>query len=151
MTVVGATISFEVSLLERVTKTPSAGAGCLNTTATCNCCPGNKVRPEGRMISDKLTITLAVALVTFGAAVLAVIVAGDVPSSVTGTFTVLAPTGIVTVEGTVTEAGLFELRLTINPPDGASVDRFKWRVPVPGPERVTLGGVKLKAAPTCTA
>jgi hypothetical protein len=66
---------------------------------------------------------LVVAGGTFGAAVLAVIVA--VPAATAGDWksTLVLPVGMTTVAGTVATAALLELRFTVKPGAGAGADK----------------------------
>lgn len=126
--VAGETVSFVVSLLERVTKTPPEGAGCASNTWIFNRSPGIIVRPVGRTMSAppprEPTVTLATALGTLGALATAVMVAEPAAALVTGTFTLVALAANVTVPGTPTEAGLLDVKLMESPPAGAGAERF---------------------------
>ena len=96
------------------------------------------------------TVTVVVALVTFGALLAAVTVAVPAATPVIGTFTVEAPCGMVTEAGTVAAAGLLELRVTASPPTGASEERFSATFCVAAPGITTFCAAKLSAAPTRT-
>jgi len=80
--------------------------------------------PEGRMIPRALTTTVAVVLGTFGTPTLAVMVAVPEAAPVTGTATVVALAGNVTVAGTVAAAVLLDDKFTVKPAAGAGADRF---------------------------
>jgi hypothetical protein len=71
-------------------------------------------------------------------------------SAVTGTFAVVAPAAKVTVAGVVATRVLLELTLTVTPPVGAAELKVSVRFWVFGPAIVTVGGVKLTVAFTCT-
>src|SRR5438270_13311597 len=115
-----------LSLLARVTVTPPAGAGAPNKVI------GNRTDwPSGTftlagspMVGTEVpvTVTVAVAPVTVGALLVAVMVAVPAATPVTGTGTLAAPAGIVTVDGTEATAGLLEFRLPVNPPGGPAAD-----------------------------
>src|SRR5262249_11836702 len=71
--------------------------------------------------------------------------------AVTGTGTVVAPPGNVTVEGTPATAVLLELKVIVNPPAGAGSERLRVRFCVMKPEIVRLAGENLMLPVTCTA
>src|ERR1700676_2710081 len=96
--------------------------------------------------------TVAVAVV--GAipltAELAVITAEPPETPVTCTLPLLELCGIKTVGGTVATAVLLELRLMVNPPTGAGVERIRKRGLKAAPGMVTLDGVKARVSVTWT-
>src|SRR5438046_2574936 len=65
ITLVGSTVSFDVSLLERITNTPPGGAGFANARRNGFCSPGKMVTPAGSVISANVTVTFNIALETF--------------------------------------------------------------------------------------
>jgi hypothetical protein len=149
-TVVGATVTFEVSLLASDTVTPPAGAGVPKVTANEADWPNPTDRFAGKpIIPGTTTITLAVVSGTFGRA-LAWIVADPAPMPVTGTVTLVALAAKLTLGGTVATAVLLELRLTAKPPAGAGVDRFRKVFCVPAPLKVRAAGENAIVAVTCT-
>ena len=87
-----------------------------------------------------MTVTLAVALATFGA--LAVNTTDPADTPVTGTAPLVRPAPKLSVAGTVATVALLELRLTTSPA-GAGADRFKARFCVMTPLSVRLPGEKL--------
>src|SRR5438105_6679393 len=120
---VGLTVSFVVSLLLRVMKTPPDGAGFASVTSIHSRSPGAIVNPDGRIMSRPVfTVTLAEAPVTFGA--VAVMVEEPAPTPVTGTFALVALALNVTLGGTVTAPVLLDIKVTVNPFAGAGVERF---------------------------
>jgi hypothetical protein len=96
-----------------------------------------------------VTVTVAVVSARFGKE-LAWIVAVPAPTLVTGTLTLVALAGMVTVAGTVATFLLLELRLTVIPPAGAGDDRFSVRFCVATPLIVRVVGEKLRDAVTVT-
>jgi hypothetical protein len=87
-----------------------------------------------------VTVTLAVALATFGA--LAVIVTDPAATPVTGTATLVIPVAKLTVAGAEATAALLDLRLTTSAAR-AGADRFSVRFCVAVPLMVRLTGEKL--------
>src|SRR5262249_8136915 len=76
VTVAGDTVTLEVSLLDKVTVTPPAGAGEDRLTANMVDCPSDATIPGARTTDPAAcTVISAVALAMFGAAALAVMVA----------------------------------------------------------------------------
>lgn len=111
--------------------------------------------PFGRVVVEittpGMTFTVAVALTIPGMLELAVIVVDWLAvTPVTGTFTVEAPCGIVTVGGTVAALVLLELRLTTTPPAGAGPERVRVKFCDPPTPMVRDVGVKLRFAAICT-
>lgn len=104
---------------------------------------GTLTLPAGR------TVTLVVAPEMF--VPLAWITAEPGVPLVTGTFTLVAFGGKVTVGGTVATFVLLELKLMVSPPDGAGAERLSATLNVAAPVIVTLGCAKLIVAVTCTA
>jgi hypothetical protein len=99
----------------------------------------------------EVTVTLALAVPKLG--VMAMIVAEPCARPVTTTFTLLAPAANVTVGSTVATPVLLELSVAINPPAGASPDRFSVKVCEEPALIVRLGGEKELLPPpvsTCT-
>src|SRR5579872_4042125 len=126
----GEIVSLAESLLERLTKTPPAGAGCANVTWKRSCSPGISVRPDGILMSGPdVTVTVALAPVTLGADALMVAVPG--PTPVTGTLTLEALPAKDTLAGTVTAPVLPDVRFTVKPPAGAAGEMFNVSILVP--------------------
>jgi hypothetical protein len=121
-------VTFDVSLLVRITVTPPAGADCDSVTVNVADWPNATGVLAGTLITMLPTFTVAVALGR--PAALAVMVAEPTATPVTGTGTLVAPTVKFTLAGTVATAVLLELRLTVKPPAGAATDRFSVRLPV---------------------
>src|SRR5436190_20524823 len=138
----GLTITFDMSLLVRFTKTPPSGAAAFRTSGSTADSPGETTTPAPSTMSadTAATETLAVAPVTFRAAVIAVIVAEPAVPAVTGTLTLVAPAAMVAPAATLATPGLLELKDTASPPAGAGDVRAKVRFCVPGPLIVTVAG-----------
>ena len=68
----------------------------------------------------------------------------------TGTVTLVACAGMITVAGTLATMESLELRMTVKPPAGAGDPMFRVRVPALGPVMVIPDGLKLAAKTTCT-
>src|SRR3954447_25149557 len=124
---VGEIVSVLVSVLDKFTVTfPTAGCG--SVTAKVACFPRPTVGLFGRPIDPAgTTVTVTLAFGTFGASVLAVMVAGPTATAVTGTFVVVAPAANVTLPGTVATPGALEIRLTVKPPAGAAPESVNVR------------------------
>jgi hypothetical protein len=140
----GDTVAIELSLLASVIFTPPGGAAAPNATGKFTLLPAATVVPAGNRMPPAagwVTVTLAVALPTFGA--LAVIVADPAVTPVTGTGTLVAPIAKFTAAGTVATVVSLELRPTASPA-GAGADRFRARFCVALPLIVRLCGEKLK-------
>ena len=142
MKTLGVTAAFEVSLLFSMTVTPPAGAGAGKIIARATDCPNVTVVLGGRRIAaDDVMVTPAVAL---GIPVaLAVIVAEPAATPVTGTATLVVFAPKLTVGAALATPALLELRLIVNPPDGAGPDRISVRFCVAVPVIVRLAGEKL--------
>jgi hypothetical protein len=102
------------------------------------------------MIStDVVTVTLAVASVTFGA--VARITLEPAATPVTGTTTLVALAGIVKAPAeTVAAAVLLEVTVKVRPPAGAGPERVSVRFWVWVPLMFSVWGEKLMVAVTCT-
>src|SRR5262245_65484240 len=88
-----------------------AGAGCDNVIANGTAAPRPTVVLAGTFTAPAFwTVTLVVALAMFGAAAVAVMVAGPTATAVTGTLTEVAPAGMLTLAGTVAIFVLLEVR-----------------------------------------
>jgi hypothetical protein len=95
-------------------------------------------------------VTLAAASVAFGAPLTWIIVVPK-ETPVTGTDTLVALAGMVTVGGTVATAGLSELKLTVKPPGSAGyVSLSVSRICLESPASVELDGNKLSVPATRT-
>jgi hypothetical protein len=150
VTLAGEIVTLLGSLLESETVTLPAAA-CGSVTANGVLCPSPTVVFEGSPIAPAVTtVTFAVVLGIFGAAVLAVIVLEPRLTAVTGTFTVVAPTAKLTLAGTVATLVVPELRLIVSPPAGAAPESVRTRFCVERPVIVNVGGVKFIVAFTCT-
>ena len=137
-------------LLDRATVTPPVPAGADNVTWKGADWPRPTVTPEGsEMLPPLCTVTVAVALVTLGAVLDAVMVVVPTLSPVTGTLTEVAPCEMVTLAGMLSTPDVLVLRLIVNA-DGAAADKFKIRFWVADPAIVIDEGLKLSAAPTTT-
>ena len=125
-TVAGDTVTRVLSLLANVT-VRAAGAGAdKETTNGVADAPMARVLLAGTTTFPALwTVTVVVASATNGVA-LAWITAVPSETEVTGTLTLVAEAGKVTVPGTVATPGVSELRFTINPVDGAGADRVRF-------------------------
>ena len=97
-----------------------------------------------------MTVTPAVAPVTFGTSVDAVIVAEPEFAPFTGTTTDVALAAKDTDAATEATAGLLELKETLRPAAGAGDERVSSRFCEPGALIASDGGEKLSAALTCT-
>ena len=132
-------MTLEVSLLDKVTVTPPAGAGEDRLTANMVDCPSDATIPGARTTDPAAcTVISAVALAMFGAAALAVMVALPGAMGVTGTLTVVAEAANVTVAGTVAAPVLLEVRFIVRPPAGAGPDRLNARFWGEDPEIVSV-------------
>jgi hypothetical protein len=145
----GDTVTFVGSLEVSAMNTPPLGAGLAKTTVTVWNWPGPSVTLGGIKLMSLRTVTKAVVSAMFGGA-LAWIVAVPTATPVTGTETLLAFAGMVTVAGTVAAPALLELRVTVRPPAGAVPDKFSVRFCVVAPLMVRLVGEKLSVAVTVT-
>ena len=150
VTVVGEIVTLAVSLLDKATVTPPAGAAAGNVTANAAVWLGPTVTFDGRPIVPALTtVTLAVVSAMFGRELAWIVVVPGV-TLVTGTVALVALAAIVTVAGTVATLALLELKLKIMPPAGAGADKFSVRFWVAIPVMVVVLGDKLAVAVTCT-
>src|SRR5271166_2873678 len=121
----GVMVTLEVSLLPSIMVTPPATAGLAMVTGKVADCPRPTVAFAGMTIAPALpTVTLAVVSGIFGSA-LAWMVAVPTETPVTGTLTVTAFAGKVTVAGIVATPLFDELRLTTWPPAGAGVESVR--------------------------
>ena len=142
VTLKGDMVRVLVSVLDNVTVT-SAAAVCGKVTAKVTVFPRPTVGLVGTPISPAVTtVTPRVVLGTFGARVLAVMVAGPKPTAVT----LVAPAAKLTLGGTVATLGALELRLIVKPPVGAAPDSFNATVCVAIPVMVTVGTAKVMVA-----
>jgi hypothetical protein len=147
ITLPGEMLTFVASLLVRVTVTPPTGAGLDNVTGNGADWPTPTDTFEGRMIVPATTtVTSSVPLVTFGALVLAVMVAVPAPTPDTVTFTFVVFCAIVTCGGTVAAPELLDVRLTVKPPAGAGPERFSATVCEPPAPMLTSCGENVRAA-----
>jgi len=138
------------SLLLKVTVRPVLGAGKESEMGNGTDWPVPTDTLDGKIIAPKtLTVTFSVALLMFVVLALAVIVAEPFLTPVTGTETVVAPAGILTLAGTVATAVLLELKL-IARADGAAIDSFSVKFVVPPTPIDAVGDEKLSDAPTLT-
>ena len=112
-----------LSLLERETVTPPAGAGPDRVTGNGADTPGPTDTFAGNVIPP-ITVTFAVASAILGEA-LTWITAEPNATAVTGRVAVVAPGANCTVAGTVATPVLLELTLTVRPPAGAPTGRTK--------------------------
>jgi hypothetical protein len=149
-TVDGAIVTFVTSLLTRLIVTPPVGAGADRVTGNAADWPGPTVILDGRMMVPGLT-TLTVALVSaISGKALAWIVVSPSATLVTGTVTLEALPGKMTLDGTVATAGFKELKFMVSPTAGAGAERFSVRFCVAIPLIVRLMGKKLIVAVTLT-
>jgi len=133
-----------------VTKIPPAGAGCAEVTGYATDVPGETMTLAGRKMSRVMvTVTAAVVSGRFGSE-LAWMVAVPLDTPVTGTWTLVAPAGTLTVDGTVATPVLLELRLMVTPPNGACPDKVRVRFCDEVPFTVNIGGLKANVPVTCT-
>ena len=147
-TLAGDTATAEASLLTRRTFR-FVGAGTGNVMANGAVCPSPTDTPEGMPILPKLvTVTFVVALLTFGALVLAVIVAEPPDEDVIGTLTLVTLSAMVVVAGTEATDGALELRFTARPPAGAGAERVNVTFCVMAPEINTVAVEKLSEPAT---
>lgn len=124
-TLAGVMVTLVVSLLPSIMVTPPATAGLLMVTGKVADCPRPTVAFVGiTMEPAGPTVTLAVVSAMFGSA-LAWIVAVPTETPVTGTLTVVALAGKVTVAGMVATPLFDELRLMSWPPAGAGVESVR--------------------------
>lgn len=147
----GEIVNIEVSLLVSVTVTPPGGAGAGSVTCMAVDWPSPTVTPEGSdRLPGELTVAVAVALVTFGVAVLAVIVVVPRAAPVTETFAVVVPAAIVVVPAIVTTPAGLAASVTFRPPAGAGADKVRVSVLVSVPVRLRVCGEKLNEPVTVT-
>src|SRR5262249_48666982 len=135
------------SLVDRLTKTPPAGAGTASVIGNGTDSPSAK-ETLGSTI-PVCTVMFAVVSAIFGSA-LAWMTAVPALTPVTGTLTGLAPPANGAVRPTVATAVLLELRLTLSPPAGAGPERFSVRLVVPPGATVADVGENAIVAVTCT-
>jgi hypothetical protein len=146
VTLKGDMVRVLVSVLDNATVT-AAAAACGKVTAKVAVFPRPTVGLTGTPISPAVTtVTPRVVLGTFGAKVLAVMVAGPKATAVTSTFTLVAPAAKLTLVGTVATLGALEIKLIVKPVAGAAPDRFNATVCVAIPVMVTVGDAKVMVA-----
>jgi hypothetical protein len=150
LTLAGEMETREASLLVSETTTPPAGAGADSVTAKGADCPSPTAVPDGSMIAPNVTTVMVAVVSTMLGRALAWMVAVPTTPAVTGTLTLVAFGGILTVAGTVATAVLLELRLSVNPPAGAGPERFKVRFWIEAAPMVRLLGEKATLPTTCT-
>src|SRR5437868_4440687 len=129
---VGVTVTMLVSLLPSVT-VKAEGAGAEREIVSVPPAPMETLALEGTTTFPLTpTFTVAVASGMNGLA-LAWMIALPSATEVTGTLTLVADAGKVTVLGTVATLGVAELRFTTKPVDGAGAERFRriFCVPIP--------------------
>jgi hypothetical protein len=147
----GVMLTLVGSLLVKATVTPPVGAGADKLIGNGTVCPRPTEMFEGRLIPpDTVTVTFAVAPVTPGVLVLAVMVAEPVEFPVIGTVTLVAGAVIVTDAGTLATAALLEDRLMISPPAGGAPVKVNVKFWVPPTPTLRLVGAKLMLAETWT-
>jgi hypothetical protein len=150
-TLAGLIVNLEVSLLDSAIETPPDGAAAVRNTGSDAELPGATTMPAPSVMpAAAVTVTLAVAGVTFGALAVAVIVADPAAPAVTGTLTVVAPAGILALPATPATPGLLDASVTLSPPAGAAEESASVNWFAPGPLNVTVDGEKLSAPDTCT-
>jgi hypothetical protein len=148
-TVCGVTVSFEGSLLIKVTFI-GAGAGEGKFTDSGAVWPSPTTPNESRVILPaSLTVTFAVVSVRLGSA-LAWITAEPVPTPFTGTVTLVALATKVTLAGTVAVVVSEEVKAIVKPLLGAGPERFSVRFCVAFPSIVRFCVEKLSDAVTRT-
>jgi hypothetical protein len=144
-------VTREGSLLLSVRNTPPGAAGFDSVTGSTTDDCGATVIPDARAISERVvTVTVALADATFGAVVVAAITAVPAPAAVTGTLTVVAFAGKLTVDGTPATFVLLDVRETMRPVAGAGAERVNVKFSVLLLWIVTLEGAKASAATTLT-
>jgi hypothetical protein len=145
----GVIVALVVSLLVNVTVVPPGGAGEGNVIGNGTVWPTFKDTLDGRpMGPDRTTVTAAVVLLSDGREP-AVIVAEPEPTPVTGTLTLEAFAGKLTVGGTVAAEVLLELKLIVRP-GGANPVKFNVRFWVAPAARVSVFGENVIPPTTCT-
>src|ERR1017187_377825 len=123
---VAGTVTFVVSLLDRLTVTPPAGAAADRVTVKFV----DRPKPTDTGVTVILIGTFTVAVADVMPVALAVIVAEPLATPVTVTVALVAPAAKFTVAGTVATPVALEFKLTVKPPAGAfPVVRLSVRVP----------------------
>lgn len=152
VTVVGAIFTFVASLAISDTVTPPAGAGDGRVTDKFSDCPRPTDVFAGRMIEPRFaTVIVALAPVTFGEVVEAVMVAVPGFPAVTVIVSDVAAAGKKTLDGTDAIRESLDVRFTVIPPgDGAGTDRFSVRLFLAPSPRVSVFGVNDSPAATVT-
>ena len=148
VTLAGEIDNLDASLLDSETISPPLGAGADKVTAKVADCPSPTEKLDGKMIDPKVTTVIVAVASTRFAAVACTIAVPTAPPA-TDTIALEAFGAKLTVAGTVATEGLFELRATVKPPEGAGAERFRVRfcaAPVP---RVKLFGEKVALPITC--
>jgi hypothetical protein len=139
-----------LSLLDNVT-VRGAGAGADNETVSgVAVAPIVRVLLAGTTTFPALTTVTAVVASAMNGVALAWITAEPSETDVTGTFTLVANAGKLTLAGTVATPGVAELRFTVNPDAGAGAERFRTTGWVPIPAMVTVGCANVTTAVVCT-
>ena len=124
-TVAGDTVTRVLSLLDNVTvRAVGAGADKETTNGVADA-PIVSVLLAGTPTFPPLTTVTVVVASAMNGVALAWITAVPSDTEVTGTLTLVADAGKVTVPGTVATPGVAELRFTINPDAGAGAERFR--------------------------
>src|SRR5579884_2451770 len=145
----GEIVTLDVSLLDRLTVTPPAGAADGRVTFNAVDWPSPTLLLAGTPIVPGLTtVTDAVAFDMFDA--VAVMVADPGATPVTGTFTVVALAATVTLAGTLAAAVLLEFNVTGIPPAGAGPESVRVMFSVEVPTMLNGPGAKVRVPVTCT-
>src|ERR1700737_363540 len=148
-TVCGVTVSFEGSVLIRITFM-GAGAGKGKLRESGAVWPSPIVPAPMRLsLLASVTVSFAVISARLGRA-LAWITAEPVPVPVTGTVTLVAPAIKVTVSGTVAVGASVEFKAIVKPLPGAGPERLSVKFSVAFPLIVRFCGEKLIDAVTRT-
>jgi len=149
-TVLGEIETVDALSLVKVTVTPPVGAGVDSVMGNDADCASATESPDGvPMVPGGVTVTVSVALGTFGGAP-AVIVVLPAATPATANVAVLEPAANVTVAGTVATPVLLEARLTVTPPVGAAADSVSVRVALAVAATEIVEGVTLTPAVTDT-
>ncbi len=145
-TLAGTMVAMVGSTIEKFTVVPPSGAADESETLKAALCPTPTVGVAGRLIEPSVA-TVTAAVVSARIELLAWITAWPLIKECTGTWTLVAFVGKLTVLGTVATVGVSELRLTVTPA-GAGAESVSVRLPSPPVPIVSWFGLKASVAVT---
>jgi hypothetical protein len=142
-TLLGVIVTVDGSLLLKLITTPPAGAGVPNVTGNAADCPNpTDTLPDSVIVPGATTVKLTASSKMFGGAPTWIVVE-PADNPVTGTTTLLALAGIITLPGTLATAALSELTVNVST-DGTGAPSPsirlnvvpRWMVSLAGPTRI---------------